>query len=240
MADVTALLAQLADLGVKVPAEVAPLLAAHERITDVESYPAGPGLVALEDLTAEDILRWTLLRTQLEAIKDTRVQAADMIARQLAAVLAAHADDLIDQMRPAFDQAASHVTAARKLNVTEHTTASDLLDMPPKAVTAWRTATSHVATLAAIAHARIAMSRTLGLTPEDDGTGSTYAVCFSTARRGWSNPDSPATWLRLADSGLVLQHVADTEALTHRHPVFLAAPDDVEETTETAARMVAR
>lgn len=234
MAVIRALIAQLEALGVTIPDEVAPLLAVHDRITAPEPYKVGPQ-VELADLGPDDIVRWTVLRTQQDAIQDTKVHAEQLLAREVAEHLTAHADDVIDVLRPAFDQAAGYFTAAHKSGVTEHTTASDLLDAPTKAVAAWRAATAHVEALGDIARARVAMSHTLGIPPDDDGSGSAYAACFSNAGTGWTNnPDDVATWLRLAAKRLVLQHVDETASLTYRHRIPLLPGRPWEDEPETA------
>lgn len=109
--------------------------------------PARPASwFALDNDTAADMLREHAYFSTANhgiVLDSTRFQYTNELTREFAVVIAEHADELIDQLRPRFDQAADKARALAKMGVRPDDTYQTLFDKPDKVRTAWTDFRAH-------------------------------------------------------------------------------------------------
>lgn len=155
-----------------------------------------------------------------------RAEHAVMTALEarLADSLAELGDEIIDQLRPAFDEAAAAVHRGTKLGIHPGTTDRDVVksDNLVELTDAWTALPGLVRTLDAIAEARIQLSEATGLAPALEHSWS-RVVSHRDAAGAMFREDAPTwdvdfehtwhRWVRLCASGTVrLLSVEETAA----------------------------
>ncbi len=173
---IAGLVERLDRLGVDLPPEVGVAGAQRSRIHGIRAAQADlslPNLIGLDDEAMGAVLRDLAIK---QAIRDPDSSgplssATTMLARaledQIADQLAAAADEILDQLRPAFDKSAAAVHAAAELGITPSTTDTDIVkaeNVAPLAA-AWTSMVGHTATLQDIAEARLDLTAMAGAPP---------------------------------------------------------------------------
>lgn len=224
------LLAQLQSVAVTLPDGVEQAAAMHEVVTHPDAYKVkslGPALLtASREEIAEHVLRRAAGRGLENDIGNARAQVGDELAAAIAQLLRENADQIIDQMRPAFDAAAAKVTAAHTAGIRPPHGPQDVIDLGPKAVAAWQQLGSAVARLDAIAAARLTLATVLNLPPNvDSHTGAAFSKADAKYRVGAETDHG--RWLRLAAAGLNLNTIDQTRALAidPPRPPLVPTPD---------------
>jgi hypothetical protein len=237
-----ALVRQLQDCGVRVPGQVVNAAALLEAATSGEltrlalQAPALDLLATDQDSLVEQVLAHARRRLILDTVADSVWHVTLDLADQAGAVLADQTDNLIDQMRPAFNAAAALFTKATKAGIAAGMTAEQVIALgDSRALTAWRALPDAAAVLDSIAAARLALSDTLGVAPHAAPFGPRpYGAAFSTQVPPWDrNAMGVHRWLTLAGYGLdvTLLSIADTEAAvqeTAQSPRRPTAPSNPE------------
>ena len=96
--------------------------------------------LALDNDTAADMVRehsYFLTAKPGTGFDRATSQFVGEVASEFAAVIAAHADDIIDQLRPAFDESANKARALVDMGVQPADTYQTLFDQPDKTRKAW-------------------------------------------------------------------------------------------------------
>lgn len=220
-----ALVVQLGRLGVTMPPAIADAAAvcADAHSGGLTRQAAAPPAADVLRLDRDGLLDHIRDRAAQRLATDILPEAVHTVAAELAQAagqaMRAVADDLIGQMRPAFDRAATVVHAAHAAGLRPGHTAEDVLDLPTHAVAAFKALPAAVAAINTIAACRNAMADTLDIAPltnsfaEPPGTRN-YAAAFSVGPvwRGGRNESDSDRWLRIAASGpLRLLSIADTD-----------------------------
>ena len=221
MSDITQLLARLHRYGVTAPTQVDHIIGLHHGIGDGKALTTqAPDLLTC---SANQLVDYIQESAQLAAHKDDVTNAAWRMDGVLAAaavpILAEHADEFIDALRPAFDEAAKTVNAAAAAGIQPNHAADNVIALGDDAVGLWRALPAQVAILDGIAAIRITMSTLLGITPQSSETLNDapvdYASCFSGLTAGFNLPNESylTRWLRLATGVLHLASIQDTHDL---------------------------
>ncbi len=194
----------------------------HERVTTAPT-------ARLLDLTEDQAVEHTIAvaRTVADSIQSNGQSAADLAAlrvqdqltREVLDALAADAPRIIKGLRPTFDAATAHLTAAIDAGITARSTPQDVLDLEDgNAAAIWNDLPGHVRTLEGIRSVRAKLSTNLGIAPQkpfhddepftdytacfvhpDTGITSGFIVVYPNNAAGRSNFPSPlAEWLALA------------------------------------------
>jgi len=226
MGEIRPVLAMLADLGVSLPETTRKAHDAIAVLEDETRFPQGipDGLASMtpEQLLAE-VDRVTFARDLGEARRNTRGHFSLVLAGTIVDDLTEHTDDILDQLRPAFDKAARGVVAAHKAGVRADHGADDILKLDAKAVGLWHQMSAAVVTLDGIADARLRLARAIGAAPAADQESG----AFCSAAGAWLRTRHHNRWLALVDHGLRLNTAAETrEACRRPRPDAPMAPSN--------------
>lgn len=212
-AEVASLLAQLQALEVDLPAKVsdgARRLRMLSAAIPGGPAPTAPNLLDVDDEGLVAAFRSTAISFAIrgEVPREGPASQAQRLLRlalgdQLAAALAAGADDVLDALRPKFDEAADVVHAASETGINEHTTDRDIVKAEDVAsmATAWRALPAAVDVLEQIAAVRIGLSKAAGVPPAvpplgvEEVAGSMFRQDSPRWRRQWEHPWQ--RWVRL-------------------------------------------
>lgn len=138
-----------------------PLAAGVDQLRRVEAIAANhiPGsLLGLSDAEMYD----AMVATHIHGQGIGRL-LGQRLARELLAQLDESTDDLLDQIRPAFDEAAAQVHAATVLGINPRTTDGDILQAEnlQEVADAWRGLVGQTNTLQALCEVRLTIAHTL-------------------------------------------------------------------------------
>lgn len=152
---------------------------------------------------------------------------------EIASGLCSIADEVIDQLRPAFERAADTVHEATRVGITVRTTHQDVLaaDNVAEITAAWRGLPDQVDVLEEIARARVALSTVAGVPPTIDNVppavGSPAGALFRRDAPDWAarfeHPwqkwvrlctGHPARLLSVADSVAAFREAMASERFT--------------------------
>lgn len=155
---------------------------------------------------------------------NTSQELRDQLTIEYRAVLASSADELVEQLRPAFDEAADAARRVRELGIGPLWTAERVMASGAEAGEAWlKFKNRHAATLDRVLGLRRAVSVELGVAPihpansRPDRIDWSVVVTRPAARELLADPREPShvTWLKAARSlHLVLPgEISDHDAL---------------------------
>lgn len=212
--------------GVTYPPRVGQAISMHRLL-------AGPGLRQQPDgdpftLTESELTDHVRQRALISALSDQIAGHADQVdgtvIADAARTLSGHAEQILDQLRPAFDTAAGHVHQAVKAGIRPGLRAEQAIDLGEPAIKAWRDLPAQVAVIEPIAGIRTAMTRLLGIPPRPHwDTDTDWSLCFTDTAQPYDihNEPSQDRWLRLSTTGPVrLLTLDQTQRLTDQ-----ATPD---------------
>lgn len=211
--DVARFVDKLDDLEVTYPDQVASAMAFHATIAD-GTMVATAGQVSTPDLLAMDRAALAAHIKDVAAVRslvgESLGNAAWEVDQQLCAaavvLLREHADDILDQLRPAFDTAAKAVHEAVAVGVQSGMGAQQVIGVGDRAVRAWRGLPPHIATLDRIAALRRDMTFVLDVAPHADKFRDNYrnhGAAFSPSGMAMERADRQRVstadmWLRLS------------------------------------------
>lgn len=239
--EVRQLVHELTRQGVKLPT---PVVAGCEHLDALDQHPLDqpePETDLLELTTDQLVAHWER-RAYVVGLRDalggTARELAIRVARQMLTALRADLDQVLDQLRPDFDQAAAGVRRALELGIHAGSTPDAVLDLDSAAsAAAWRRLPDQLRHLDTIGRIRIRLADLLDAPAADPFTDRRpYAASFTSADPGaaWDTDADrrsrlpAARWLRLSSTGPVrLLTVAETEAAAARirvAPSHVAAP----------------
>lgn len=232
-------------LGLEAPTDAADLADLAGRLRDLTVTAEEPGVGLLADYQAGKLAKLTPERLaariveavaksdDAKAARGAAQRLAEQVERDADVALRAHADELIEAYRPAFDAAADVIEAAREVGITSSTTAGDALQLGTAAGQAYL----------GLAAANAALSAARGLIVEVTGlsghllgverfldvasldrvggyrTGFEAVTAVDKASYIWHEP-SASVWLALLEAGYSLhlntaKEVADVIAAGH-------------------------
>lgn len=121
---------------------------------------------ATRETIREHVLTVAVARTARPQINDVVDSLAKQAYSELVDKIAARADEVLDALRPKFDQAAEKARELIAMGVPAHATAETFLDLPVKPREAWKEfKTVHTPVLESVLNARISLSGALRLPP---------------------------------------------------------------------------
>lgn len=213
------LIRQLQTLQVDLPDDLHASAEQLLRVPLLMPQPEAPraSLIGLSDDELVDILRGVGTATVLaeQRYGSAAFSAVNRaLAADLADAIAERADDILDQLRPAFDAAAAAMRHAVELGLHGRSTDRDVLQADDIAAVrdAWSALPAAARTLEAIAQARIALSVAAGVPPAAERAGIDTIVnvldagdlasrMFHDTPRDWhrDGEDGWQRWLRLSE-----------------------------------------
>lgn len=218
----------------------------------VHTLPRPSGVESILDKTPEELAEAARALAVDTAVNNLGSMPAELrhIREQLDAALAgeirANANQILAQLRPAFDQAADALRSARGLGVQPTDTVESLFEADKPVRMAWLSAQTHARTLDSLLLVRQELSITVGVPPVplkdgspiesvsdirvDLGSGVDWSVTITdpadSGRLAPYNPKAPwQRWLQLAPKLKLIdvESVPDgTEALYRADPALLA------------------
>jgi hypothetical protein len=228
------MLDELAALGVEPPETTRKVQAAMGVLADegrfLHAAPATLAHLSPESLW-EALDRVTFLREHEMARRNVRGDFQSVLAAEASADLTAHTDDLINQLRPGFDDASKVIVAAHKAGIRATHTDSAILRLGHEALDAWKAMPEAINALDAVASARLRLSRVTGQLPDADQ----QAAAFCSAAGVWLDRTVHNRWLALVDhGGPKLNTDAETRVACqrpHRAPIPQEIPMNVDQQT---------
>ncbi|MDE0778206.1 MAG: hypothetical protein OSB43_18145 [Nocardioides sp.] len=209
--EVRDLLARLAALEVDLPEELTAAGSQLQRIHHLAPRTVLPStLIGLDDDAVVAVVRDLAVATAMKTLSSGVVNdVAGVLAADIADGIRDQADEILDQLRPRFDNEAAKAHAAAELGLQPSTTAMDILrsDNVEALRDAWAALPSAARTLDALAEARMKLSTAAGAAPTTTRSSlnaiapvrdvANYA--FHASARPWTvkGEDAWQRWLRL-------------------------------------------
>lgn len=130
-----------------------------------------------------------------------------LLAEQFAANLRAHADRMVEQMRPDFDAGIQQAKELRALGITEQDTPATIVQREPEAIVAWQKFAARAPYLDQLAEARIDLSRFALVAPTRSRLQQgpiDWGVCFNMEQFDRLHESAWQRWLRIAPTAVLV------------------------------------
>lgn len=190
---------------------------------------------SLLECTDDELLEYmretAIYRAGMKLSRDVDGDLNRLFAEQFAANIRAHADQMVEQMRPDFDAGVQQAKELRALGITERDTPDTIVQLDAKAIVAWQEFAARAPYLDQLAEARIDLSRFALVAPTRSKLQAgpiEWGVCFNVEQFDRLGEAAWQRWLRIAPAAVLVppSEITQMSQLEHKgivKPELLAA-----------------